>query len=372
MPDQAGDDKVVACHVEQRKFSDLFTLLDNAAIAKRLPYVGAMELTYRCNQACRHCYCNLKEDDKLKAEELSTGQVMRILDEAADAGCLWLLLTGGEVLLKEDFLDIYTHAVKRGMLVEVFTNATLIDGYTAARFAEFQPLGIDVSIYGSGPDIHDRITGVSGSFKKMMDGLECLRKHNVRFSLKTVLMTLNYPDLAGMRALAESLKVKFRYDTLLCPRSDGGMSPVRYRLSADTMAGLDIEEDYDSCEKIFSGLWGKAPEEVVSCGAGVFAFNVNPYGDLSPCTMFKSFQYPLKRSSFDEAWAGLVRDYEKRCDEFVPAECRTCKMLFICPNCPAWSEIEAKSFDVKVDYICEYASCLEKKYFNKKKGGVAW
>jgi MoaA/NifB/PqqE/SkfB family radical SAM enzyme len=354
------------CHVAQRKFSDLFLSIDTAAIERRLPYMGALELTYRCNQACCHCYCNRPVADGCKADELSTKEIKRVLDEAADAGCLWLLLTGGEVLIREDFWEIYLHAVKKGIFVEVFTNATLLDEKTASRFAEFPPLGIDISFYGSNPGLHDSITRVEGSFHKAMNGIEWLKKHKVKFSLKSVLMTLNYADLKNMRALAEELGAEFRYDTLVSPRTEGGMSPVKYRLSAEMMADLDLGEDYEDCQRIFTGFWDKKPDEAISCGAGIFAFNINPYGVLSPCTMFQSFQYPLRETSFVDGWKRLVGDYDKRQNDLVPFECRDCSMLLICSNCPAWSEIEARSMNTKVDYICRYAKCLEKKYFKLK------
>ncbi len=353
------------CYVAQRKFSDLFLSIDNAVIEKRLPYMCALELTYRCNQACCHCYCNLGTGDKRNADELTAREIKNILDETVDAGCLWLLLTGGEVLLREDFGEIYLYALKKGMFVEVFTNATLIDERAAALFAEFPPLGIDISLYGSNPLVHDKISGVAGSFKSAMDGMEWLKKYKVKFSLKTILMTLNLADLANMRALAKGLGAEFRYDTLICPRTDGGMSPVQYRLSPEQLAGLDLDEDYEACEQIFNGFWNKKPEGALSCGAGIFAFNINPYGVLSPCTMFGSFQYPLKQMPFVDSWKRLVADYDKRKDDLIARECRSCRMLFICSNCSAWSELEAKSFNKKVDYICEYAKILEKKYFEK-------
>jgi MoaA/NifB/PqqE/SkfB family radical SAM enzyme len=330
--------------------------------------MGALELTYRCNQACCHCYCNRGVSDRCQADELSTQEIKRILDEAADAGCLWLLLTGGEVLVRADFAEIYLHAVKKGMLVQVFTNATLIGQATAARFAEFPPIGIDISLYGSSPSVHDAISRVDGSFLKMMDGIAWLQRYHVKFSLKTVLMTVNHADLANMRLLASGLGAEFRYDTLICPRTDAGTSPVSYRLSAEVMAGLDIDDDLESCERIFSGFWNKTPQNTLSCGAGVFAFNINPCGILSPCTMFRSFQYPLKGIAFTDAWQRLVNDYEQKRSEFIPFECRGCSMLLICSNCPAWSELEAKSFHEKVEYICKYAKCLESKFFDKKKG----
>lgn len=353
--------------VTQRKFSDFSLAVDNAAIERHLPYMGCLELTYRCNQACKHCYCNLPGNDSCKSQELSTREIERILDEAAEAGCLWLLLTGGEVLLREDFGRIYLHAVRKGMLVEVFTNATLINEETARRFAEFPPLGVDISVYGSTPELHDAITRVPGSFARTMEGIAWLKRCRVKFSLKTVLMTLNRFDLAGMRALAEGLGARFRYDTIVCPRTDGEMSPAAYRLSAQQMAEQDLEQDYESCQRIFAGFWDKKPEEALTCGGGVFAFNINPYGSLSPCTMFRSFQYPLAGRAFADAWKSLVSEHEQKKEELTPKECRSCSMLLICSNCPAWSEIEAKSMKSKVDYICEYAKCLEKKFFEKQR-----
>jgi radical SAM protein with 4Fe4S-binding SPASM domain len=354
------------CQVAQRTFSDLSASIDQAAIDRRLPYMGALELTYRCNLSCRHCYCNLSLNDPRKADELSTAEIKRLLDEAANAGCFWLLLTGGEVLVRQDFGEIYLHSLKKGMLVQVFTNATLIDEKTAARFAEFPPVGLDISFYGSTASLHDAITGVKGSFAKMAEGIAWLKKYKVKFSLKTILITLNQADLANMRLFAQKLGVEFRYDTLICPRTDEGTSPLNYRLSAEVMAGLDINEDLESCERIFSGFWNKKPQDAPACGAGVFAFNINPYGVLSPCTMFRTFQYPLKEVSFVAAWKRLVNDYSRKCAEFVPSECKGCSMFLICSNCPAWSELEAGSSTAKVDYICEYAKCLEQKFFAKK------
>ncbi len=356
------------CDVAQRKFSDLFFRVDTAAIKERLPYMGALELTYRCNQSCRHCYCNLEAGDKSKAAELSAPEFKKILDQAADAGCLWLLLTGGEVLLREDFWEIYRHALKKGMLVEIFTNASLLDEEAALRFAEFPPLGIDISFYGSRPQLHDSITRVDGSFRKTMEGIAWLKKYQVKFSLKTILMTLNQDYLKDMRVLAEGLGAEFRYDTLIAPRTDGGMSPAQYRLKPEQMAQLDLDEDYESCARIFAGFWNKKPDEAVSCGAGVFAFNINPYGYLSPCTMFRSFQYSLRQSGFAAAWKRLVRDYDLRQGDLIAEECRACSMRLICSNCPAWSEIEAQSLNGKVEHICAYAKTLESKFFEKCPG----
>src|SRR5262245_654936 len=84
----------------------------------RLPVNGTIELTRRCPLECAHCYNNLPMDDAgARRGDLRLDELRRILDEVTEAGCLWLLLTGGEVLARPDFLQIYSHARDNGLLV---------------------------------------------------------------------------------------------------------------------------------------------------------------------------------------------------------------------------------------------------------------
>ncbi len=144
------------------------------------------------------------------------------------------------------------------------------------------------------------------------------------------------------------------------------MGPVAYRLRAEDAALLDLEQDFKACDWMFTNFWNKKYEEPPVCGGGVFAFNINPYGILSPCTMFISFQHSLRETSFKDAWKKLINECEARRKDFVPSECLSCSMVLICSQCAAAAEIEGKSLSKKVDYICEYTKCLEKKFFEKK------
>ena len=74
-----------------------------------MPVSGAFDLTYRCNLRCVHCYCgHATAQSPAQGAELGTDEVLRLLAEAADAGCLQLVLSGGEPLLRRDFAQIYT------------------------------------------------------------------------------------------------------------------------------------------------------------------------------------------------------------------------------------------------------------------------
>src|SRR5713226_1994230 len=81
------------------------------AFPHRLPVNGTIEVTRRCPLACAHCYNNLPMGDReARQSELTYEEHCRIVDEIAEVGCLWLLYTGGEILARRDFLDIYTYA----------------------------------------------------------------------------------------------------------------------------------------------------------------------------------------------------------------------------------------------------------------------
>ncbi len=154
---------------------------------RRVPLGGTIELTRRCNNRCAHCYNNLPADDRAAQEELGEGAWKRILDEAAEAGCLYLLFTGGEPLLRPDFGAIYEHARRRGFFVTLFTNGTHLTEETADLLAAMPPLAVEVTLYGATRTTWERVTGVPGSYERSLAGIERLRRRGVRLRLKTTL-----------------------------------------------------------------------------------------------------------------------------------------------------------------------------------------
>ena len=107
---------------------------------KRAPLSFDLEMTARCNNACRHCYINLPADDRdAKAAELTTVETLAIASEAVEMGALWCLLTGGEPLLRTDFEETYLGLKRLGLLVSVFTNACLVTPVHIELLTEVPP-----------------------------------------------------------------------------------------------------------------------------------------------------------------------------------------------------------------------------------------
>jgi len=153
-------------HIPEISLAQFGERLYNNAVAKRIPITGSFELTFRCNLSCAHCYCNLPPNDQDTIEkELSTEEVFNILDQIAEAGCLWLLITGGEPLLRPDFFEVYTYAKKKGFIITLFTNGTLITPEIADYLVQWPPFKVEITLYGVTSETHESVTGIPGSFK---------------------------------------------------------------------------------------------------------------------------------------------------------------------------------------------------------------
>ena len=171
----------------------LSRLLEEAgAYATRVPLEGTLETTFRCNLACVHCYVNQPAGSRAeRAKELELSRLKALVDELAAEGCLDLLLTGGEVLLRPDFPDLYLHAVRAGLRVTVFTNGTLVTDKIADLFAEFHPACVEISLYGMTRETYERVTRVPGSFDRCLQGIRKLHEARVPLKLKTMVLSWN-------------------------------------------------------------------------------------------------------------------------------------------------------------------------------------
>jgi hypothetical protein len=131
---------------------------------RRYPLGGSLEVTERCNLACLHCFINQPAGNRdAAAGELTLPQVRNVLDQMAGAGCLFLLITGGEALLRPDFREIWSYAKRKGMLVSLFTNGTLVTPRIADFLAEWRPGAVEISC-GATQDTYERVTQVPGSY----------------------------------------------------------------------------------------------------------------------------------------------------------------------------------------------------------------
>ncbi len=187
----------------------------NKTIEHNIPFVMLLELTYKCNLHCQHCYI-IKEN----RSELTYSQITKLLDELANNGTLYLTLSGGEVMVREDFWDIVEYAKKLNFALRIYTNGTLLTSKDIERFAAIPILNVGISIYSASADIHDKITGQIGSWEKAISSLEQLKLQGIETHFKYIFTKLDFHQYKKAMKLAEKLGAIFKGDPTVSPRND--------------------------------------------------------------------------------------------------------------------------------------------------------
>jgi radical SAM protein with 4Fe4S-binding SPASM domain len=339
------------------KYGDFSLHLHKKSNPNRIPLNGGIELTSRCNLRCVHCYINTPASAKeIQKRELSTKEVYNLIDQITDEGCLWLLLTGGEPLLRPDFLDIYSYAKRKGMIITLFTNGTTITPSIAKHLSEQPPFVVEITLYGHTQQTYERVTRVPGSYEKCVQGIELLLDHDVRFKLKTMVMTLNAHEVWDMKKYAEQIGVDFSFDAVLNMRVDGGSAPGNFRLSPQEVVNFDLADKKRMKEwiELRVPLVGqdREPYYLYECGAGLSSFHIDSFGQLSVCVMARVPSFDLRRFTFKKGWHDvLARVREQKWATESP--CRNCNLKILCGNCPGFAYLETRHQEERVDYLCE-------------------
>jgi len=282
--------------------SDLGRRFSERLGGRRFPLVGQWELTCRCNLKCVMCYTDVFNTPEKIRQELSCEEILRILDEIVEAGCLEMTFTGGEPFSRTDFPDIYRHAVKKGLRVTIFTNGTLVTPTVADRLAEYPPEMVSISFHGLDATSFDGITQGRGSYERCLDGVRLLRERGIRVVLKTLGMSVNEGEVVKIRKAAQALGLDHQIGFDMLPRLDGSLDTGVYRISPEGRQRVLASEEglEECCDKQEEGKARTRTEKL--CSGGKNRFHIDAYGSLQLCGGNRREGYDLRKGSFKEGF----------------------------------------------------------------------
>jgi radical SAM protein with 4Fe4S-binding SPASM domain len=334
------------------------------------------EATARCNLDCRHCYLNVPAGDTAaRKRELSVSEAGRIAAEAAAQGAVWCLLTGGEPLLRKDFFDLYQGVLSKGLLVSLFTNATLVTDEHVRFFKKFPPRDIEVTVYGVTRETYERVTRTPGSFAAFERGLDRLLASGITVRLKAMALRSNKHEIQAIGDYCRArTKDYYRFDPQLhlrFDRDEARNTLIRAeRLSPREVARLERSDPERfgaltaACSEILparpaEGANVSACRHIFRCGVGQRSFVVGPEGLLRPCLSLQhpDFLYDLRTGSLADAWtrflpAALHRESHR--PEYLE-KCGRCPIVNLCLWCPAHAYLETGELDLPVEDFCRVA-----------------
>lgn len=340
----------------------------------RLPLEGSIDLTYRCNNNCRHCWLRIPENSPEMENELSFEEIRQTVDDARKMGCRKWFISGGEPMLRPDFADIFDYITRKSASYSLNTNGTLITP-EIARLMKRKGTKM-VVLYGATPEVHDHITRTPGFFEAAMKGISYLKEAGAGFIVQLIPMQDNYHQFKDMVRLAESLSPHWRVGAAwlylsACGDPERNEEIKRQRLNPRDVIKLDQPDlSYEDwiADDAHSYRHPEGDDRLfASCIDVRRDFHINPYGQMTFCCFIKDpgLRYDLRKGSFKEAWEEFIPSLTERVrggKEYLE-NCGSCDLRKDCRWCPVYGYLEHQRFSAKVEYLCSAAK--ENRRFKK-------
>ncbi|OIO39393.1 MAG: hypothetical protein AUJ72_00840 [Candidatus Omnitrophica bacterium CG1_02_46_14] len=318
------------------------------------------ELTYGCNFRCAHCY---NPTHWAKPEELSANEIFCILDQVAALGVLSVAFTGGEMFTRPDIFEIFEHAKRLGLVLDILTNASFLTEAAVAKLEELGIQDIAVSMYGATEATFERVTRTSGSYKLFLQGLEALSKSSSNICVRMPLMTINVHEAKMAKTFVERKGFLFRFYLGIDPRQDGDPRPLQYQLDPGTKIAVLSELQPEGLRKTYLKEKTCSPD-FIDCACGREQFAITSYGKMNLCVSFPTPNYDLRLGTVKEGWRilqKLVQDAKPN-DNYY---CSSCDLKPFCQQGRADAWMQTGDMSACLPHFKEYAMLHKKEFQNR-------
>jgi radical SAM protein with 4Fe4S-binding SPASM domain len=292
-----------------------------------------LELTYRCNLRCRHCY---NHSHSGASRELTTKQWFHILTDAAELGCYSLVFTGGEPFARRDILEILQKACELGYAFRINTNGSMIRERDVPLLRQMTPFlqGIDISFYGPTAEIHDQVTSRPGSYVRTRAVLDWLLQANVPVVAKYVTMRMNFTGLQGFENEMRAKKIPCLINTgSLIPQTDRNPAPLAQLLTDDQYRQLlTLRGD------------PKGGRDSTNCIPGWNRGALTADGFVTPCEWLGDLKLGnVRDNDLKKIWYGPEFRQLRESLLNKTRACSECTLKSFCCSCPAHAYLETAS-----------------------------
>lgn len=317
--------------------------LPSAVTEFTAPLYVAWEITHRCNAECLHCYSASGPD--VAAEELPLPDALALIDQLAESGVLVLAFSGGEPLLHRDWEELVSHAVHRGLAVNVGSNGSCINDRNADRLKELGVKSVTISLDSHDPATHDHFRQLPGCYDKAIAAIRRLVARGVRVVVGFTPTQLNWKDGRKVIELAHQLGADAVNLSEYVPAGRGTLSLA---LAPDDLH--TVIQTWVEAREAFKGrievMWHdcrvgllvteEEQRKYVGCGAGRLVARILPDGTVTPCVFLPTSIGRIPADGFRQLW-GASQLLEKFRDRHghVTGNCGSCEHLGTCGGCRA-------------------------------------
>ena len=328
-----------------------------------------MELTYKCNCRCIHCYNPMNRG----TTEISFEKAKEIIDDAIALGCFELTLSGGECTLDSDFMKILEYARSKRLNVCIFTNGISLAEHPEIlkKIISLYPYQVGVSIYSSDKKLHEKVTTIKDSWDKSISVLDTLKKHGVNSQVKSVQLTETVSTWQSTIELAKKYDTAAAFDVTLSPTIEGDKKTWKHFLNDEQLTELFSNPD----SPMYVGGWSEPPPIDVNrdgpCYAGSHTLCINPNLNVVGCVSLPLVFGNLKEERLADIWGKGQTDPSTalyKWQHVLLAEWKDCfkeDYCRFCHFCPGLGMLEDKLFS-KSELLCKLAKLKMKVFYELK------
>jgi radical SAM protein with 4Fe4S-binding SPASM domain len=345
-------------------------------------YSVSWNLTQRCNLECAHCYMSAFAGADTHGE-LTTAECRRVVDEIAQVNPnVFLILTGGEPLLRKDLWEIADYAAEKRFTTVLGTNGVLLREREAALMRKHGVLGASISLDSTDAVRHDAFRHLPGAWQGAVRATHILRAQGLDFSIHMSVTDWNVGEVPAMIDLARELGATVLNFFFLVRTGRGkNLSDIdahayeRILTHLATIqgvgAGARFEDPWSTpvgrtdgllirakCAPHFRRiLWQLNPASPLlknyahgSCPAGKYYCRITPEGDVTPCPYMPVAAGNLRHASFADLWRQSPVFSDLR-EPKLGGRCGACEFVKLCGGC------RCRAYASYGDYLAEDPAC---------------
>ncbi len=340
------------------------------AAKTKLPVDGSFELTGDCVFSCKMCYVHNCSKRSLEQKTFGAEKWLPVIDECAQSGLVFALLTGGEPLLHRDFDKIYSHIKDLGIVTTINTNGYLINEEKIKLFKHKPPQRFNITLYAASDTVYKELCGVNDGFTVVDRNISALKENNFNLRLNFTISKRNHREIYNLAKYADENKLTVRPTTYLFGTAE---NCIEERLSPQQAAETAVElfritHSEEEMKKMSATMLMKLragersapfPDEYpgIVCQAGHTSYWIHSDGKLGYCGMIPDDNQPdVFETGFKNAWELTKKEAAAVKSSLV---CNSCSYRFACRKCHAMLACEnCSSNDVEQSYACKYYKAL--------------
>lgn len=312
-----------------------------------IPEIVSVSITDKCNLKCLYCsrYATYEHS------ELSLPLFQRLIDELANIGVGGIGITGGEPLIKRDFLKLVSYTAEYEIPIGITTNGIYLDDRIITELKRLDNLQlISISIDGASPEVNDAIRG-QGTFDKAISAIKRCLREDLPVHMATTIMRQNLHEVPKLINLSLRLGLEIYRARRLIPmlshfkgqvprtfeykglceflsRNRSQLSKNGLELLIDEPLMILVEDNHAKKKSNMGSCSG-------GCQAGKTYCSIQANGDVVPCSFLYYKVGNIKEKKFEDIWFSSHVLSILRGSRNLKRKCGKCHLAKTCGGCRA-------------------------------------